>query len=211
MKHALLFGCASKNSKRIIDVLLKQEYQIISIGSSEYEHPQVNNIQVSWDNLNIEFIQKTLGDLKCRLDFVFFNQNSSSLSQTDFDLRHNDILGKWRTVKDWSKSHWLSCQMPFLVLHTIRNNITDESKIGWMLSDYIDFTRSGSQLHPDYSGFKYFNFMAMQSFANTNACKTFGIFPDFAGANSNELLEDAITQVITTDIETKKCFYFRKM
>jgi len=47
-----------------------------------------------------------------------------------------------------------------------------------MLSGYIDKNKEGVYNHPDYSGYKYTNYMLMKSFKNIYF--TFGINPDFA-------------------------------
>ena len=205
MKHALLFGGASKNGKQIIKALLDNNFKVINVGSSSYDHDNVKNIIVDWKNINIEFIQQVCGKIAHNLDFVFFNQNSSSLSIEDFSIEHDDILEKWKLIKDWSNSHWLSCQMPFLVIHTIRNNLHKDSQIGWMLSDFINYQAAGAMQHPDYSGFKFFNYLSMSAFNNQNDFFTFGIMPNFESVGSQKKLEEIIFKIINK--KSKKQVY----
>lgn len=201
MKHALIFGGASKNGKTIIDVLLNNNYVITNIGSSTHSHKNVNNIKINWNDLDIVSTYKICSAINTQIDFVFFNQNSSSLSIEDFSVNHNDILLKWKLIKDWTNSHWLSCQLPFLVIHTIRNKLSENAKIGWMLSSFIDYQKENTKQHPDYSSFKYFNYLSMKCFAETNNIETFGIMPDFTKENSADKLEEIINKVISQKIE----------
>lgn len=208
MKQALVFGCASTNGKTIIDVLIQNDYRVINIGSTKFDHPLVDNRVIEWNNIDITYIQKTLPKLTGNIDFLFFNQNSSSLNQTDFNLQNTDTLKVWKLIKNWSHSNWLSCQLPFLVTHTVRHKLTSETKVGWMLSSFIDKTMQDVHVYPDYSSFKYFNYMAMQCFANENKIKTFGIFPDFNKENSKLILNKIMTEILDNKFETKKEFYF---
>ena len=197
MKQALIIGGASENGRVILDALLENNFKIVNVGSSVYEHDDVTNIKINWNDIDIEFVQKCFSKFDTKFDFVFFNQNSSSLNKDDYSVDHDDILEVWTRVKDWSNSHWLSCQLPFLILHTIRNNLSADSKVGWMLSGYMDYTNPGSIDHTDYSSFKYFNYLSMKSFGLVNKFKTFGIYPTFTDpTNGQSKLKDIIKSIV---------------
>jgi hypothetical protein len=199
MKKALVIGGGSENGRTILDVLLDNNFDIINFGSSVYQQQKIKNITINWDCLDIESVHKNFSRFGGTFDFVFFNQNSSSLRLADHSVDHDDILEMWRRIKDWQKSHWLSCQLPFLILHTIRKNLSSESKVGWMLSGYIDYNNSHSTDFADYSSFKYFNHLSMKSFALSNQFKTFGIYPTFSDPTSKEKLKNIIDTVINED------------
>lgn len=200
MKQALIIGGASKNGQVILDTLLHNDFEIVNFGSSTYTHPRVTNVKIAWDQLDIEFVQKNFSIFDDTFDFVFFNQNGSSLSQADYCTDHDDILEVWRRIKDWNHSHWTSCQLPFLILHTMRKNLNADSKVGWMLSKYIDHTNPHSVDFSDYSSFKYFNYLSMKSFGLANQFQTFGIYPEFSDADAPIKLQRIITDIVSNDV-----------
>ena len=199
MKQALIIGGGSKNSQIILSTLLDNDFEIVNFGASIYPHPQVTNVKIAWDQLDIEFVQRNFSVFNNTFDFVFFNQNGSSLSLADYRTDHDDILEVWRRIKDWDRSHWTSCQLPFLILHTIRKNLNAESKVGWMLSQYIDHTNPHSVDFADYSSFKYFNYLSMKSFGMMNQFQTFGIYPEFSDPDSKNKLQQIIAEIVNSN------------
>jgi hypothetical protein len=195
MKHALTIGCGSTNGKVIIDTLLAKNYCVTNIGRTAY--PDVDNIELDWDQLQITNIHK-LVKFDHEIDFVFFNHNSSSLAKKDFDFVKNDTLVIWKLIKDWQKTHWLSCQMPLLMLHALRKNLTQQTKIGFMLSTLIEWKNISSEQFPDYSSQKYFNYLAMRCLSEHY--QSFGIMPDFSVPDSADNLKNIITQVCDQDV-----------
>lgn len=199
MKEALIIGGGSENGRPILDALLENNFQIINVGSSAYQKINITNILVDWNSLDIPFVHKQFSQFTGNFDFVFFNQNSSSLNLNDFSLDHDDTLEIWRRINDWKTSHWLSCQLPFLVLHTIRKNLNSTSKVGWMLSSYVDYRNEGCSNFADYSSYKYFNYLSMKSFGLKNQIKTFGIYPDFSGPDSKIKLKQIISNIVNSN------------
>lgn len=198
MKQALTIGCGSSNSNIIVDTLVEQGYVVTNIGNST--HPKATNIQIQWNELQITNLHK-LCKINGVLDFVFFNQNGSSLNHNNFDFSSLDTLGAWKLVKDWQQSHWISCQMPFLLLHTLKQNLTSSTKIGWMLSSTMRWDNSNATAYPDYSSQKYFNYLAMRCIGDHH--QTFGIMPDFSKDDAHNKLKNIIKQVCTQDINNK--------
>lgn len=209
MKQALVVGGGSENGIPILQCLLENNFKVINFGSSVHEHSNVTNVPLSWNHVDIEFVQRNFSSLSGTFDFVFFNQNASSLCCDDFCLEHDDILRQWRHVRDWQHSTWVSCQMPFLILHTMRHNLAVRSKIGWMLSSYIDHNVPGVVDFPDYSANKYFNYMAMKAFGRVNEVKTFGIMPNFSQpqgkARLKQILDDIINDRTSPDVDCFRC------
>ena len=196
MKTALTVGCGSINGSVIIDTLVGQGYQVINIGSSL--HPAAQNIAVVWKDLGIAELHKLL-KFDSQFDFVFFNHNASSLNQMDFEFDKLDTLDSWKLVKNWQHSYWLSCQLPFLLLHTIRKNLTKSTKIGFMLSGTMMWDRQDSIQYPDYSSQKYFNYLAMQCLSKHY--QTFGIMPNFNQKDSQNKLKSVIINVCSNDMK----------
>lgn len=206
MRQALIIGGGSENGMPIMQTLLDNDFRIINFGSSVYDHPAVTNYQQSWNDIDIEFVQRQFSKFYTRFDFVFFNHNGSSLCQQDFDINHDDILKQWGLVRDWSHSHWISCQMPFLILHTIRHNLHCDSRVGWMLSSYVDYRIEATVDFPDYSANKYFNHAAMRAFGKTKRFQTFGIIPDFSKSASKADLRKIIDDIVNNRCENMDLF-----
>lgn len=196
MKTALTIGCGSGNGKVIVDTLIEKQYSVINIGSQE--HPDCQNIKIDWKELQITNLHQFVKFKNQHIDFVFFNQNASAL-EIESLYPTDDTLKVWRLIKDWQNSHWISCQMPVLLLHYIRDNLTPESKIGWMLSSMMCYDRSDVEKYPDYSSQKYFNFLAMKCFSKHY--QTFGIMPNFSRPESQKELQQIITEVCDSTVD----------
>ena len=176
MKNALLIGCGNQRGERIVNGCIQAGYSVTNIGSSASTIPTVNNIEIGWKELDVIRLHKILVKIDHKIDFIFFNQNASSLSQENF-LESEMTLDTWSLIKDWSNSYWLSCQLPYFLIKTLGTNLHHETIIGWMLSSYIDKNKQGVETHPDYSGNKYTNYMLMKNFNTKYQC--FGINPEF--------------------------------
>lgn len=204
MKQALTVGCGTGNGKTIIDTLLQKGYTVTNIGNSE--HDQVNNIKVSWSSLQISDVAK-LFDIEGNLDFVFFNQNASSLDSDCFDFSNTEMLEAWRLIKNWQHSYWISCQLPFLLIHKVKQNLNNQSKIGWMLSSTMIWNRNDVEKYPDYSSQKYFNYLSMKCFSKHY--QTFGIMPNFSQTNAAQQISKIINTVCDQDVNNT-IFNFQK-
>ena len=204
MKQALTVGCGTGNGKIIIDTLLQKGYSVTNIGNSD--HTQANNIKVSWNSLQISDVPK-LFDIDGHLDFVFFNQNASSLDSDRFDLSNMEMLEAWRLIKGWQHSYWISCQLPFLLVHKVKKNLNKQSKIGWMLSSTMIWNRDDVEKYPDYSSQKYFNYLSMKCFSKHY--QTFGIMPDFSQVDSTQQMSKIINTVCDQNV-SNTIFQFQK-
>ena len=198
MKQALTVGCGSGNGKTIVDTLLANDYVVTNIGSSK--HPDCDNILIEWQDLELADLHKIYCPGSCRIDFVFFNQNASSLETAAFDPDQNN-LQVWKLIKNWQHTHWISCQLPILLLHYLGKNLVASSKVGWMLSSMMCYDRPDTESYPDYSSQKYFNYLAMKCFSKHY--QTFGIMPDFTLAGSERRLADILIQVCTRQVNAE--------
>ena len=176
MKNALLIGCGNKRGSRVIEGCEEAGYHVTNIGSTVSSKTSVKNIQIDWNELDIIELHKILQKIDSKIDFIFFNQNSSTMSHTDFSNK-KQTLELWTTVKSWTKSYWLSCQLPYFLIQTLDKKLDKQSIIGWMLSSYIDHERKNVESHPDYSGYKFTNYLIMKNFSKK--FHAFGINPEF--------------------------------
>ena len=180
MKQALLIGCGNQRSELIVNGCIDAGYSVTNIGSSASAIPTVNNIKIKWKDLDLVRLHRLLSMINHKVDFIFFNQNASSLSHADF-IESKMTLDTWSLIKSWTKSYWLSCQLPYFLIKTLEPNLHSETIIGWMLSSYIDVTKKGVDNHPDYSGNKFTNYLIMKNFSKKFKC--FGINPEFEKSN----------------------------
>ena len=197
MKQALLIGCGNERGERIINGCNEAGYQVTNIGSSVFVKESVTSIQTKWEELDLITLHKILKTIDHKVDFVFFNQNASSLSQDDF-VKPKDTLDTWGLIKGWAKSYWLSCQLPYFVVQTLGDKLDTQSVIGWMLSSFIDFEKDGVEDHPDYSGYKFTNYLIMKNFSKKFKC--FGINPDFS---ESDKMKNLIRDILSGAIEPK--------
>ena len=196
MKQALLVGCGNQRGERIVNGCIEAGYSVANIGSGASTIPTVNNIKIEWGALDIIKLHKILVKINHKVDFIFFNQNASSLSNIDF-TQLKKTLDTWGLVKSWGHSYWLSCQLPYFLIKTLEKNLHHETIIGWMLSSYIDKNKEGVETHPDYSGNKYTNYMLMKNFNTKYQC--FGIDPEF---ETSDKIQPLIKEICSG---SKKC------
>ena len=196
MKQALLIGCGNQRGERIVNGCMGAGYSVTNIGSGASAIQTVNNIKIEWKDLDIIKLHKILVKINHKVDFIFFNQNASSLSNIDF-TQLKKTLDTWGLVKSWGHSYWLSCQLPYFLIKTLEKNLHHETIIGWMLSSYIDKNKEGVETHPDYSGNKYTNYMLMKNFNTKYQC--FGIDPEF---ETSDKIQPLIKEICSGN---KKC------
>ena len=185
MKHALLIGCGNTRGEYIIKGCTEAGYNVTNIGATNSALPNIKNITIDWRSLDITELHKILKNIEHKVDFIFFNQNASSLSQSDF-TEHKDTLGVWALMKNWTKSYWLSCQMPYFLIKTLDSKLHKDSIVGWMLSSYVDLSKDGVDEHADYSGYKFTNYLIMKNFSQK--FNSFGINPDFTDSKNIQKL-----------------------
>jgi len=135
--------------------------------------PGENTCQVDWQTINTSSLHRWCQSLP-DLDLIFFNQNSSALSSESFDQK--PTLELWQHVAHWQQSYFVSCQLPYLLIHTLGARITDQTRVIWMLSGMVTrpFAEPG---YADYIGNKYQNMLIMRNFAMRNPGCYIGIDP----------------------------------
>lgn len=178
MKNCLITGGGSKFGKNITDQLLLAGYCVYLItGSNNYQdNPDVITIPVNWKTLSLTDLRNIILTLP-ELDLIFFNHNSSALSQQKFSKNHI------QSPKDWQQSYFVACQFPFYLIHALRDKISETTKIGWMLSELIKHPHSTQVGFADYIGNKFTNGCIMKSFSQSFPAIFFGINPESVSEN----------------------------
>ena len=195
MKHALLIGCGNTRGSKIIKGCEIAGFTVTNIGSSVSDIDTVKSLKIDWDNFDLTECHKLLKNINQQIDFLFFNQNASALSQKDF-TNAKKTIDMWTLMKNWTRSYWLSCQLPYFIIQTLGEKVPNDAKIGWMLSSYIDKDKVGVSDHADYSGYKFTNYLVMKNFNKKYEC--FGINPDF---ESTDQIQNLITDICNGKIK----------
>jgi NAD(P)-dependent dehydrogenase (short-subunit alcohol dehydrogenase family) len=196
MKRCVITGGGSKFGQHLTESLIQAGYfvdLITSNGNAWIGNSSVNVIPVDWKTVNLQDLGKLIS--KHPIDLMFFNHNSSALSGAKFQRR------TVQNVKDWQQSYFVSCQLPFYMIHSSANKISANTKIAWMLSESIKDLPDSEIGTADYIGNKFTNACIMRSFSlNFPAC-FFGINPGPIAQNLN-LAQDLVHLIEHTDIKT---------
>ena len=179
MKQCLITGGGSKFGQKITDQLIEAGYHVYLITGNAQNYvnnPNVTVLSVDWKKLNlldIRILIKNLPDL----NLIFFNHNSSSLSQSKFSKN------QLHSIADWQQSYFVACQFPFYLIHALKNKILPDTQIGWMLSSLISNPESSQVGFADYIGNKFTNACIMKSFSQSFPAVFFGINPESVGGD----------------------------
>jgi hypothetical protein len=196
MKRCVITGGGSKFGQHLTESLIQAGYFVDLITSNDIAwigNSSVNVIPVDWKTVNLQDLGKLIP--KHPIDLMFFNHNSSALSGAKFQRR------TVQNVKDWQQSYFVSCQLPFYMIHSSANKISVNTKIAWMLSESIKDLPDSEIGNADYIGNKFTNTCIMRAFSlNFPAC-FFGINPGPIGQNLN-LAQDLVHLIEHTDIKT---------
>ena len=194
MKTALLIGCGSKFGLTLLKQLLTAGWRVYSISGSDVEHPgDLHHLTIDWKTVtvaNLEPFLKTVPEL----DLVFFNQNASALAGSNFSIDSYKTVELWRQEKIWAQSYFVSCILPFHIIHTLGQRCSKKTKVAWMLSSYIYKHRDIS--NADYVGNKYQNDLMMRNFSEHHDSCFFGVNPDNLASNQNT---DILVSILTSD------------
>tara|TARA_E500000318_G_scaffold106473_2_gene114520 strand:+ start:1375 stop:2010 length:636 start_codon:yes stop_codon:yes gene_type:complete len=198
MSVAILIGCGGERANDIVRACHEQFDNIINIGASkidETKFTKATNHQIEWSRLDLNTVNSICKEIDS-VDFMFFNQNQSGLSPKDFstNIGQLEIL---KLIKSWTSGHWTSCQLPYVMIKTLEKKFTPKIKIGWMLSEFIDYQYKDVEKHPDYSGNKFTNYLIMKSFSNSFKC--FGIAPYFDSSAIYDIITDICEEKINCE------------
>lgn len=174
MKQALILGGGSKLGKDFTQLLVKRGYHVhVITGSSEQwgQQDQVTVMPVNWHTVSMSDIRTLLPKVEM-LDLVLFNQNSSALNSDRFRPGH------FQRVQDWQQSYFVSCQLPYYLVHALHHKLTAQSKVVWMLSSLIKDPVISQIGFADYIGNKFVNACIMKNFALHHHSCFFAVYPE---------------------------------
>jgi NAD(P)-dependent dehydrogenase (short-subunit alcohol dehydrogenase family) len=200
MKQCLITGAGTRFGRELTCKLLDAGYHVHLVTSAGKEWKSVKNlsvIDVDWNNIDIKNLKSLLPKINDQLDLIFFNHNASSLSEKKFKK------SAVQNPKDWQHSYFVACQMPYYLIHALKNKITPQTKIGWMLSQLIKTVQDNQVGYADYIGNKFTNACIMRSFSRSYPACFFGMHPDGELETTYDFKEKA--QNIVTLIDNKSC------
>ena len=180
------FGQAFKDTRK------QTGQQIFEISSCP--GPADTHLSVDWAKIDESLVHRFVKDLP-HMDLVFFNQNGSSLSALSFQDQAGNILGLWKQIAHWRQSHFVSCQLPFQIIHTLGDRLDERSRVCFMLSSTV--VRHGDSLeHADYIANKFQNYLMIKNFARSHPAVFLGIDPGSLAADKDFSAKLAIMQNI---------------
>lgn len=200
MKTALLIGCGSKFGLDLQKTLSNEGWVINSISGSA-----IDDFNASGNQLIIDWKKFTIADLEIFLqnqpaiDLIFFNQNSSSLSTNSFKTDNYSTLELWKQEKVWAQSYFTSCILPFHIIHSLKNKISANTKIAWMLSSLIYNHHDIN--YADYVGNKYQNYLIMKNFSLHFPGCFFGVNPDSLSKTNTKSNIQTLIKTIDQPVE----------
>lgn len=178
IKQALVIGGGSKFGLQFVNSLLAKNWMVNVISSSCIkQHSNCHQLTIDWKSLKITDIEKFLIELPTQ-SLIFFNQNSSALSDSCYNIDSFAKLDLWKQEKYWSQAYFVSCILPFHIIHTLKASCSKNTKIGWMLSPLIFSLKPDQVQYSDYIGNKYLNYLMMKNFSTQHHSSFFGINPD---------------------------------
>lgn len=199
MKNCLITGGGSRFGSKITEQLVQAGYHVYLItGTQQSTSPNITVISVDWHELKLQDIRGIISNLP-NLDLIFFNHNSSALNQTKFN--QNQL----QNFKDWQQSYFVATQFPFYLIHSLKNKISNTTKIGWMLSELISNPTPTQVGFADYIGNKFTNGCIMKSFAQSFPAIFFGVNPESVGNDADISKAIKIIELIdhATDLNGK--------
>lgn len=174
MKQCLITGAGTRFGRDLTLKLLDAGYYVHLITSAGKDWTAIQNvtvIDVDWHKIDIKNLKSLFPDTD-RLDLIFFNHNSSALSETKFKK------SAVQSIQDWQHSYFVACQLPYYFIHSLKRQIHSDTKIGWMLSQLIKTVQDNEVGYADYIGNKFTNACIMRSFSRVYPACFFGIHPD---------------------------------
>lgn len=197
MKTALLFGCGSKWGAAFTKHLSNLGYQVDLVTSSDFEYPNVNVIKINWFALDPDSIKLLLDNNKS-YDLIFFNQNSGgSVGE------HYFKPGNVYDIAQWNYHNWVNCQLPYIVIQHLSKSITDNTKVGWMMTGLIVGHEKDKFQYAGYASVKSTNLHIMRGFSMSHPGIFFAInpiwFPEAEYQKDAHSIEKVIVNLTTVD------------
>lgn len=187
----LFVGSSKGLAKSLSQARANAGHEVLHISSSA--SAGAGALAVDWNRINESDLHRFLTGLP-RIDLVFFNQNSSSLSESSFRMDRYQPLDLWKQIAHWRQSYFVSCQLPFQIIHSLGDRLHSDSRICWMLSSMI--VRHPDPGYADYIGNKFQNYLLMKNFASRHQSCFMGIDPGDLNNTNQDIKLSALLQLL---------------
>jgi len=182
----LFIGAGKGFGEEFMQYRVSNNHDVFNITSKPAASPKV--LSIDWKTVKENELHRWLQSLP-KIDFILFNQNSSSLSENSFSQNNYGTLELWKQMAHWKQSYYVSCQLPFQIIHTLGDRLHQNSRICWMLSSMV-LVHEHDPGVADYIGNKFQNYMIMKNFANQHPSCFFGIDPgNISGIGYSEKIQ----------------------
>ena len=162
--NVLLVGAGSKWGALFTEYLCSQGCNVDLITGTGIDNSNVTNHKVNWNSLSLSDIDVLTANLsKDRYDLIFFNQNSGGGPNDKYFSPEFTA-----SLEGWTKNFWLDCQMPYYLIKKLHSKISENTKIGWMLTGLINSEQSEQWKYGGYASAKTANLHLMRSFSQYN-------------------------------------------
>jgi hypothetical protein len=150
--NVLIFGGGSKWGSVFTTYIKSLGHDVDVISSS------TGNIKFDWRHSNLQTLTDTLTPLQHKsYDLVFFNQNAGGgLNDVWYNNTHTF------PVEAWQQDYWINCQLPYYAIKLL--TLSDNAKIGWMLTGLIDGKQKDVWKYAGYAAVKSTNIHIMRGF-----------------------------------------------
>ena len=193
-----LFVGASKGlAKSLAQIRADTGHEILHVSSAE--STDQNGIKVDWKHVRESDLHRFLMRLP-KIDLLFFNQNGSSLSASSFQNNRYETLDLWKQIAHWKQSYFVSCQLPFQIIHCLGDRLDEQSRVLWMLSSMV-VRHSNDPGYADYIGNKFQNYLIMKNFARAHRACFIGIDPGNLNDGDDENKLSALLELIDRPVE----------
>ena len=195
MKNALLIGTGSRWGLYFTKELISRGYDVTLITSS---NPEVDAtiVNIDYFNMTNESLQRIADQVKDKkYDLVFFNHNSGGGP----DAQYFKPEGPPINHRDWSKSLYIHSMFPAIFIRMISTTITEDTKVGWMLTGMIKESNPEHYQWGLYGSAKYINLCVMRLFSQNHPGTFFALnpswFPPGEEVNDARIITDLIESV----------------
>lgn len=191
-QNALLLGCGSKWGATFTQTLADNNYEIDLITGSNFSYPNVTTYNIDWFRSDRQFVENLLQPLSNKkYDLIFFNQNTGGGPNEDA-YAPGDIF----PMEQWNLQNWINCQLPYVVVKILSNSISNDTKVGWMITGLIDGKDKSLWKYAGYASVKSTNVHIMRGFANTHPGIFFALDPCWFPENQYKQDSETICKMI---------------
>lgn len=172
MKNALILGGGSKWGAELTKKLSKN-YHVDLITGSYFTHDNVTTHQINWFGMNEDVLREIILQINDKtFDIIFFNHNSGGGPN-----EQSYAPGENYPIDQWHMQNWINCMSTYFIIQNLSNCITENTKIGWMITGLIDGKEKELWKYAGYAIVKSTNVHIMRGFANAHPGIFFAMDP----------------------------------